>query len=59
MFWISIYSTIIIILAGFIAGKYSKKTPLPLLPFITLGFVVVVTFGDTILDFLNRTFVIF
>jgi leader peptidase (prepilin peptidase)/N-methyltransferase len=59
MFWVSIYSTLIVILIGFIAGKYSKKTPLPLLPFITFGFVVVVTYGDLILNFLNRTLAIF
>jgi len=59
MFWISIYSTLLVILIGFVRGKVSRKTPLPLLPFITFGFVAVVTYGDIILDFLNRTLAIF
>lgn len=59
MFWVSIYSTIVVIIIGFISGRYNKKTPLPLLPFITIGFVVVVTYGNIILDLLNRTLAIF
>jgi leader peptidase (prepilin peptidase)/N-methyltransferase len=55
MFWISIFTAVIISVIGFITKKYTSKTALPLLPFFTLGYIVVVTLGDVILKYLGLT----
>jgi leader peptidase (prepilin peptidase)/N-methyltransferase len=58
MFWISIFTAVIISIIGFITKKYNRKTALPLLPFFSLSYVVVVTLGDVILEYLGRTLTI-
>jgi len=53
LFWISILTAVIISIIGFITKKYNRKTALPLLPFFTLAYVVVMTYGDVILKYLG------
>jgi prepilin signal peptidase PulO-like enzyme (type II secretory pathway) len=58
MFWISIFTAVIISIIGFITKKYNRKTALPLLPFFTLAYVVVIAFADVILKYLGMTLTI-
>ena len=58
LFWISIFTALIVSIFGFITKKYNKKTALPLLPFFTLGYIVVVTYSDTILKYLSNVLII-
>jgi prepilin signal peptidase PulO-like enzyme (type II secretory pathway) len=58
LFWISIFIAVIISLIGFATKKYNRKTALPLLPFFTIGYVVVTVYGDVILKYLGLTFAI-
>jgi prepilin signal peptidase PulO-like enzyme (type II secretory pathway) len=58
LFWISIFIAVIISIIGFIIKKYNRKTALPLLPFFTIGYVVVIVYGDVILKYLGLTLVI-
>jgi prepilin signal peptidase PulO-like enzyme (type II secretory pathway) len=58
LFWISILIAAIISIVGFATKKYNRKTALPLLPFFTLGYIVVVAYADLILKYLALTFTI-
>jgi leader peptidase (prepilin peptidase)/N-methyltransferase len=58
MFWISILLALILSIFGFITKKYNRKTSLPLLPFFTLGYIVVMTYGDVILKYLGNIFLV-
>jgi prepilin signal peptidase PulO-like enzyme (type II secretory pathway) len=58
MFWISIFLAVIISIIGFITKKYNRKTALPLLPFFTIAYVVLIAYGDVILKCLGRTLTI-
>ena len=53
MFWISIFTAVIISIVGFATKKYNKKTALPLLPFFTFAYIVVITYGSVILKYLG------
>ena len=59
MFWISILLALVVTLIGFIKKKFNRKTALPLLPFFTIAYVVVMTYGDLIFKYLRTTLVIF
>lgn len=54
MFWLSIILTIIYFIPNLILGKMNRKTALPLLPFITLGYIVVVIYGEIIYNILEN-----
>ncbi len=41
MFWVSILLALVLSIFGFITKKYNRKTALPLLPFFTLRYIVV------------------
>jgi leader peptidase (prepilin peptidase)/N-methyltransferase len=58
LFWISIFTAVIISIVGFATKKYNRKTALPLLPFFTFAYIVVVTYGDVILKYLQLTLAI-
>ena len=58
LFWISIFTAVIVSIFGFITKKYNRKTALPLLPFFTLGYIVVVTYSDVLLKYLSKILVI-
>lgn len=58
LFWISIFLALIVSIFGFITKKYNRKTALPLLPFFTLGYIVVVTYSDVLLKYLSNILVI-
>lgn len=58
LFWISMLIAAIISIVGFATKKYNRKTALPLLPFFTLGYIVVVAYADLILKYLALTFTI-
>jgi prepilin signal peptidase PulO-like enzyme (type II secretory pathway) len=59
MFWVSIFAAVIVSIIGFITKKLTRKSALPLLPFFTLGYIVVVTYGDVLLKYLGKTLAIF
>jgi leader peptidase (prepilin peptidase)/N-methyltransferase len=50
MFWVSIILATIVSIIGFITKRYNRKSALPLLPFFTLGFVIVFVIGDLLLS---------
>jgi leader peptidase (prepilin peptidase)/N-methyltransferase len=54
LFWLSIITAALVSIVGIIFKNYSRKTALPLLPFFTLAYIVVVTFGETILNFISK-----
>lgn len=58
MFWISIFVAVIISIVGFATKKYNRKTALPLLPFFTVAYVVLIAYGDVILKYLGKTLTI-
>jgi leader peptidase (prepilin peptidase)/N-methyltransferase len=58
-FWISIFLAVIVSLVGFITKKFDRKTALPLLPFFTISYVLVLTFGELIIKYLSMTLGIF
>jgi leader peptidase (prepilin peptidase)/N-methyltransferase len=58
MFWVSIMIAAFVGLIGMILKKYNRKSALPLLPFFTLAYIVVVVFGDVILKYLGVYFLI-
>lgn len=58
LFWLSILIAAIISIIGFTTKKYNRKTALPLLPFFTLAYVVVMTYGDVILKYLQTYLII-
>ncbi|MDD3474957.1 MAG: prepilin peptidase [Candidatus Dojkabacteria bacterium] len=58
LFWISIFIALIVSILGFITKKYNRKTALPLLPFFTLGYIVVVTYSEPILKYLSSILII-
>jgi len=55
MFWISIFTAVVISIVGFVLKKYNLKTALPLLPFFTIAYIVTVTYGAVILKYLGLT----
>jgi leader peptidase (prepilin peptidase)/N-methyltransferase len=57
LFWISIFLAIVVSIFGFITKKYNLKTALPLLPFFTISYIVVLTLGGVILKYLGLTFI--
>lgn len=58
MFFISILLSLTVSIYGFVTKEFTRKTALPLLPFFSLGYIVVVTYGDEILQYLSQTIAI-
>ena len=53
MFAVTILTALIYLIPGLISGKKDMKSSLPLLPFITLGYIVVVIYGENIFDYIK------
>ncbi|MCD4811637.1 prepilin peptidase [bacterium] len=53
MFWISILLALLFFIPSSILGKMNLKSSLPLLPFFTLGYIVVVVYGESIFEYVE------
>jgi len=59
LFWIAIFIAVIYSLIGMIFKKFDRKTALPLLPFFSVGYVIVVTFDSVIVEYLSNWWIVF
>ncbi|MCD4756229.1 prepilin peptidase [bacterium] len=53
MFWVSILLALLFFIPNSILGKMNLKSSLPLLPFFTLGYVLVVVYGEIIFEYVQ------
>ncbi|HCC67891.1 TPA: hypothetical protein DEP90_01595 [Patescibacteria group bacterium] len=53
MFWVSIFLATLFLLPNLILKKMHMKSSLPLLPFFTLGYIVVVIYGENIFEYVR------
>jgi leader peptidase (prepilin peptidase)/N-methyltransferase len=58
MFWVSIMIAAFVGVIGMLLKKYNRKSALPLLPFFTIAYIIVVAFGNVILKYLGAYFLI-
>ena len=58
MFWLTIVLALLFFLPNALLKKMNLKSSLPLLPFITLGYIVVVLYGEEIFEYLRNILMI-